>query len=109
MDQPFNNPLARRAIEKQCYEKRVFYKMISGFHASVSTQISYKYFNSTSGTWGRNFDIFHERVGKHPDRMQNLYLVYMLVFRAIEKLVPILEDYNFGLNDPTLELETKVF
>jgi ERO1-like protein beta len=102
------NPLSSASIENQCYEKRVFFKVISGFHSSVSVHIADQFYNSTIGQWERNFDIFHERVGRYPERLQNMYLVYMLVLRAIEKLCPRLENYNFGLGDPFAEEETKV-
>jgi hypothetical protein len=32
-------------------EKRVFYRVISGLHTSISTHICMEYFNQTTGTW----------------------------------------------------------
>ena len=32
-------------------EKRVFYRIISGLHTSISTHICMEYFNQTTGTW----------------------------------------------------------
>jgi hypothetical protein len=37
--------------EEMCLEKRVFYRMISGLHASISIHICDEYFNQTSGIW----------------------------------------------------------
>jgi ERO1-like protein beta len=37
--------------EETCVEKRVFYRIISGLHASISTHICMEYFNQTTGTW----------------------------------------------------------
>lgn len=108
LEKPFTNPLSRRSLNNQCYEKRAFFKVISGFHASVSVHIADSYFNSTTMSWGKNFELFHERVGVHPDRLQNMYLVFLLLFRAIEKLGPRLEDYKFGLEDEKGELHTRV-
>lgn len=39
--------------EETCVEKRVFYRIISGLHASISTHICMEYFNQTTGTWAR--------------------------------------------------------
>lgn len=48
------NPLTAGAVaqeEEMCLEKRVFYRMISGLHASISIHICDEYFNQTSGVW----------------------------------------------------------
>ena len=37
--------------EGTCMEKRVFYRVISGLHTSISTHICMEYFNQTTGTW----------------------------------------------------------
>lgn len=47
------NVLTARAIQDDdvCLEKRVFYRMISGLHASISIHICDQHFNQTSGVW----------------------------------------------------------
>ena len=107
-DSKSSNLLYGAISKDQCYEKRVFFKVISGFHASVSVHIADQFFNSATQSWEKNFEIFHERVGKYPERLQNMYLVFMLLFRAVEKLCPRLEHYNFGLGDEFAEKNTKV-
>jgi enterochelin esterase-like enzyme len=37
--------------EGTCSEKRVFYKLVSGLHASISTHICDKYLNRMTGEW----------------------------------------------------------
>jgi len=37
--------------EGTCMEKRVFYRIISGLHTSISTHICMDYFDQTTGTW----------------------------------------------------------
>lgn len=103
-----NSPLSNSSFDDQCYEKRVFFKVVSGLHSSISIHIADQFYNSQTATWEKNFDIFHERVGKFPERLQNMYLVYMLVLRAVEKLCARLENYNFGLGDGVEEQRTKV-
>lgn len=110
LDKPTtNNPLLSKEITtNQCHEKRIFFKIMSGFRCSVSAHIADRFYNSTTQNWEKNFDIFHERIGKHPDRIQNMYLVFMLLLRAVEKLCSRLEKYNFGLGDAAAEEYTIV-
>lgn len=35
----------------QCLEKRVYYKIVSGLHASISTHICMEHLNQTTGEW----------------------------------------------------------
>ncbi|KAJ3165070.1 hypothetical protein HDU88_004789 [Geranomyces variabilis] len=78
----------------QCMEKRVFYKLISGLHSSISTHICDQYLDRTSGTWIRNLTCFANRVGNHPDRIHSLYFTYTILLRAITKLAPYLENHE---------------
>lgn len=41
-----------------CLEKRVFYRMISGLHTSISIHICDEYFNQTTGVWVRSKDSY---------------------------------------------------
>lgn len=70
----------------ECVEQRLFYKMISGMHASISTHLSYEWYNATTQTWGPNPFEFFRRVGWFEDRLNHVFLNYVLVSRAVEKL-----------------------
>lgn len=87
----------------QCLEKRVFFRLISGLQASISTHIAREYyygsdFGDDDGTWGPNLKLFVERVGSHEDRLHNMYFAYLFLLRAVAKAAPELElfDYNTG-------------
>ncbi|KAF9900158.1 hypothetical protein EC991_007819 [Linnemannia zychae] len=92
--------------EDMCLEKRVFYRMISGLHASISIHICDEYFNQTSGIWGPNLECFVSRVGAHPDRLENIFFDYSILVRAVTKLSGYLRDYEFCTGNP--EEDTKV-
>ncbi|KAG2218403.1 hypothetical protein INT45_011591 [Circinella minor] len=81
--------------EEVCLEKRVYYRLISGLHSSISIHICDEYFDQATGKWGPNLDCFVNRIGSHPERLQNIYFTYALVVRAVTKLGNYLEDYNF--------------
>ena len=93
--------------EDECLEKRVFYRVVSGMHTSISTHICKEYLNQTTGEWGPNFECYKERLHRHADRVSNLYFNYALLLRAVTKLGPSLEDYTFCSGDPTQDLVTK--
>ncbi|KAF8931254.1 hypothetical protein BGZ47_000159 [Haplosporangium gracile] len=93
--------------EEMCLEKRVFYRMISGLHASISIHICDEYFNQTSGIWGPNLECFVSRVGAHPDRLENIFFDYSILVRAVTKLSGYLRDYEFCTGNPDEDTKVK--
>ncbi|KAK9354571.1 endoplasmic reticulum Oxidoreductin 1-domain-containing protein [Lipomyces doorenjongii] len=93
--------------ENTCIEKRVFYKLISGMHASVSTHLCSEYLDTDTGEWGPNLELFMERVGNFPDRMANVYFNYGLVAKAVAKLRHYLEDFTFCTNAQGYDADTR--
>jgi ERO1-like protein beta len=93
--------------EDQCLEKRVFYRVISGMHTSISTHLCHEYLNQTTGEWGPNIQCYKERLHGYASRVSNLYFNYALVLRAITKLGPSLKDYTFCSGDPGQDATTQ--
>jgi hypothetical protein len=88
--------------EDECLEKRVFYRVISGMHASISTHLCWDFLNQTTGQWQPNVGCYMGRLHRFPDRISNLYFNYALLTRAVAKLGPYLsqqQDYTFCLGD----------
>jgi ERO1-like protein beta len=105
-----NNPLVVETgleHEDECLEKRVFYRVISGMHTSISTHICWEYLNQTTGEWGPNLQCYKDRLHGFADRVSNLYFNYAMVLRAITKLGPYLNDYTFCSGDPIQDRITK--
>lgn len=96
-------------FEDECLEKRVFYRVISGMHASISTHLCHDYLNQTTGEWGPNLQCYKERLHDHPERISNLYFNYALVLRAVGKLKDHIQDYTFCTGDPIEDGRTKQF
>lgn len=92
--------------EDQCLEKRVFYRVVSGMHTSISTHLCWEYLNQTTGTWGPNLQCYKDRLHDFPERVANLYFNYALVLRAVTKLGPYLKDYTFCSGDPSQDWMT---
>lgn len=95
------------AVDDTCIEKRVFYRIISGMHASISTHLCYDYLDQKTGTWGPNLTCFEERLALHPDRISNLYFNYGLLVRAVAKLEHFLKGYTFCTGDVVQDRDTK--
>ncbi|KAI4865023.1 endoplasmic oxidoreductin [Hypoxylon rubiginosum] len=93
--------------EGECLEKRVFYRVISGMHASISTHLCWDFLNQTTGQWQPNVGCYKGRLHTHPERISNLYFNYALLTRAIAKLGPHLQDYTFCTGDPDQDAATK--
>ncbi|PLB50698.1 oxidoreductin [Aspergillus steynii IBT 23096] len=94
-------------LDNECLEKRVFHRVISGMHASISTHLCWDYLNQTTGQWHPNLQCFKERLHDHPERISNLYFNYALVSRAVAKLRKHLEGYTYCTSDPLQDAETK--
>ncbi|KAG8123554.1 hypothetical protein E2320_018919 [Naja naja] len=83
-----------------CLEKRVFYKLISGLHASINLHLCANYL--LEETWGRprwgpnvkeyalRFDPT-ETKSEGPRRLKNLYFLYLVELRALSKVAPYFE------------------
>jgi hypothetical protein len=96
--------------EDECLEKRVFYRVISGMHASISTHLCWEFLNQTTGQWQPNLACYVNRLHNYPDRISNLYFNYALVTRAIAKLGPQFGEggsYTFCTGDHDQDAETR--
>ncbi len=94
-------------FDDTCLEKRVFHRVISGMHASISTHLCYDYLNQTTGEWGPNLACYEQRLHNHPERISNIYFNYALVMRAVGKIRQHIQDYSFCSEDPEQDLRTK--
>lgn len=78
--------ISNKDEQDQCVEKNLFYRVISGLHASVAVHLSNEYLNPVTEQFEPNLKIFMERVGKFNDRLSNIYFNYALISQAIVKL-----------------------
>ncbi|KAF2468269.1 endoplasmic oxidoreductin [Lindgomyces ingoldianus] len=94
-------------FDDTCLEKRVFYRVVSGMHASISTHLCWEYLNQTTGQWSPNLGCYENRLHKFPDRISNIYFNYALVMRAVGKIKQHVQDYSFCSEDPAQDTRTK--
>lgn len=93
---PNTNPLSMTKEEpEKCVEKNLFYRLISGMHASIAVHLSNEYLDSTTGEFYPNLEIFMERVGGFSDRLSNIYFNYAMITQSIVKLNELLSITDF--------------
>ncbi|XP_068070440.1 ERO1-like protein alpha isoform X2 [Danio rerio] len=89
-----------------CVEKRAFFRLISGLHASINIHLSARYLldeNWFEMKWGHNVSEFQQRFdedltkGEGPKRLRNLYFLYLIELRALAKILPYFERSTFQL------------
>jgi ERO1-like protein alpha len=92
-------------------ESLVFYRIISGVHASISMHIAREYLlDPETDTWGTNMDIFRDRMADPAkcDHVRNLYFAYLFVSRAVARAAPAFKKVHFHTGMPEGDLQTKV-
>lgn len=99
-------------------EKRVFYRLISGLHTAITISIAaYNYkppvHGFGDGTWYKNIEMFKGRFGtkwswEGPQRLKNLYFVYLLELRALIKAAPYLKNELFYTGNEQEDQETRL-
>jgi len=90
-------------------EQRLYNRLISGLHSSISLHIAHSYCHELDPNnigecnhWAPNMAIANERVLNYPDRVENLYVAFAILLRAVVKAGPAVtaavpsEDPVFG-------------
>ena len=94
-------------FDDTCLEKRVFQRVISGMHASISTHLCWDYLDQKTGNWGPNLSCYEQRLHNYPERISNIYFNYAMVMRAVGKIKQHISDYSFCSEDPEQDSRTK--
>eukprot|EP01132_Coremiostelium_polycephalum_P002796 gene2796-3477_t len=87
----YNENCFTRPLDQMCLEERVFYRLISGLHSSITTHIALFYRkDKTTGEWEHNPSLFRQRFQNQPDRIENI---------AVSKIGGFLTEYQFNTGD----------
>lgn len=97
----------RIEFDNDCLEKRAFYRLVSGMHASISLHLCWDYLNQTTGDWAPNLDCFIGRFGLHLERLQNVYFNYAVLLRAVSKMQVLISSLTFCAGDESQDRVTK--
>lgn len=91
-------------------ERRAFYKLISGVHASISAHVAGDFLlDEATQTWGPNLEMFVARLGNPGVKahVENLYFTYLFVLRAALKAGPMLAAADFDTGTPEEDARTQ--
>ncbi|PWA62329.1 Endoplasmic reticulum oxidoreductin 1 [Artemisia annua] len=61
--------------------------------------------DESTNQWGANLKLMHDRVLKHPERVQNLYFTFLFVFKAMTKAAPYLEEAEYDTGNHLEDLK----
>jgi len=97
--------LTSNSAKSMCLEKRAFYKLVSGLHSSIAVHLCSRYLLKEGGSqeeavWGRNFEEFRNRFSpsttnnEGPERLTNIYFLYLVELRALQKVASILQNLD---------------
>ncbi|CAK9685733.1 unnamed protein product [Candida parapsilosis] len=103
---PNTNPMSMKPNQpkEKCIEKNLFYRLVSGMHASIAVHLSNEYLDSQTGEFYPNLQVFMQRVGLYNDRLANIYFNYALVAQSLVKLneiLPVRQFIQSGYDDIT--------
>lgn len=107
----YNKLMKTKVLMETCLEERVFYRMVSGLHASINVHLAANFLQtekdspmglvSPNGHWGPNLKEFVARFspettyGEGEKWLRNLYFAYLVELRAIAKVAPYLRNEEF--------------
>jgi ERO1-like protein alpha len=74
-------------------EERVFYRLVSGFHASTTAHIC-EFYADRAGEQRPNLAYFAKALGAFPERQMNVYFAYAVLLRALQVYLPSLPLEN---------------
>merc|ERR1719308_388523 len=97
--------LTTNTAKSMCLEKRAFYKLVSGLHSSIAVHLCSRYLLKEGGSqeeavWGRPFEEFRNRFSpsttknEGPERLTNIYFLYLVELRALQKVASILQKLD---------------
>jgi len=124
-------------VQPTCLEERIFYRILSGMHASIAVHLSSRYTKDEAGNWVHfrssgsalarsaaymlllfpvavvhqvsNDTLLAQRVGNHPERIENLYFAYLFVLRSVVKLSQYLPAYDLFTGNATEDENVQVW
>lgn len=104
-------------VEDMCFEERVFFRLLSGLHSSITMKVATYHYkrdpannhieHNSYDMFAPNYEMFEYGIAKFPDRLKNLYFLYSFILRAIHKAQHVLLDYEYNTGNPAEDRETK--
>jgi len=88
-------------LQDMCFEQRVFYRIISGLHSAISAHVSAVFpISKDDDRTAPNLEVFEEKLGNYPERINNLYFAFAFLLRALNKASPLLNEFDYSIGRP---------
>lgn len=82
-------------MSNTCSEETLLYQLISGLHGSINMHVSRNFIDVKTQHSSPNHAMYLSSIGSHPDRIKNLYFIYAVILRALNRAAPILSAYEY--------------
>jgi len=84
-------------MNETCTEETLLYQLVSGMHTSINMHVASNFidFKVNSSHMFPNHERYLEAIGRYPERLKNLFFLYAVVLRAINRAEPILRSYEY--------------
>jgi lantibiotic modifying enzyme len=79
----------------ECKEDHILYRLISGVHANINMHITHFDFDTDGQSSPPDYKRYFETVGKHKERINNLFYTYSFVLRAVNKLSGKIDGFSY--------------
>jgi len=89
-------------MKDMCYEERILYRLLSGWHANTNIHINMNYFPPRKGkrtTWESNPTRFFQQFGSNVEYLQHLHFTFVVLLRALTKASPVISARSFDIGD----------
>lgn len=92
-------------ISHVCTEETLLYQLVSGLHTSINMHVSTNYADlKDHNSSYPNHTMYVKSIGQHKDRVKNLFFLYAVVLRAINRAESILTSFEYQtMLDPHLD------
>lgn len=94
-----------------CTEETLLYQLVSGLHTSINMHVNTNFIdfvlNKDNTKPTPNLQRFVQSIGKHPERLKNLFFLYAVTLRAINLAQPILNSYDYN-TQIDIEMDSQV-
>lgn len=105
----YQGNLAHMNFSKPGVHEQFLYRIISGVQVNINMHISHYYLDDieevsemANANFYQNYQIYYERIGAHPDRIQNLFYTYVFLIHTIDTLSDLLPKYTYDTESKPL-------
>lgn len=82
-----------------CQEEKMLFKIISGLHSNINLHLSKNILDPEKNVTFANNSMFLDRVGRHPDRLNNMFYLYSLLIKAFYRAEDSIKQFAIETGD----------